>query len=418
MNRGFGNILSSEAILGALPTAQNAPQNPPLGLYAEQINGSAFTRARHQNLNTWAYRLLPSVSNYQSFELSNSQISRPVLKHLPPNPMRWSRLSMPSHHTGFIDGIHHVATSGSDKNFYIFQINHMVQDTFYANYDGETLFLPYQGHLKIETEFGELGCSPGEFIVVPRGIIFNLVPQTSLVEGYMLENGGMPFHLPELGLIGANGLAHARHFEYPNASFINKPKTCKFIVKFQQNLWEKYLDHHPFNIVAWHGNYLPYRYDCKKFNSIASVSYDHIDPSINTLLSSESSVPGVSSLDFVIFPEKWHVEEHTFRLPYFHRNIMNELMGLLYGQYDAKADGFLPGGISVHNQMVPHGPDQKGWLKEISRRDTPFKPEPTLAFMFESNEPWQITEFFFKHDSHQKNYADIWKDFPNKNLCE
>lgn len=416
MNRGFGNILSSEAIPGALPLSQNAPKIPQMGLYAEQINGSAFTRSRHQNLYTWVYRLLPSVSHTASFQLSTSQIIRPLHPNLPPNPMRWNPLQSKHQPMAFIDGLHHIASSGADKKFFLFSFNRNNPNTFYANYDGEILLLPHHGQLKVETEFGTLECEPGQFIVIPRGIIFNPIPISSQVDGYLLENSGIPLHLPELGLIGANGLAHARHFEYPNASYQNESRVFKLIIKSQQCLWEKSINHHPLNVVAWQGNYLPYRYDCKNFNSMASVSYDHIDPSINTLLSSESSIPGVSSLDFVIFPEKWHVEEHTFRLPYFHRNIMSELMGLLYGHYDAKEQGFLPGGVSIHNQMIPHGPDHQAWLKETSSDDTPFKPQPTLAFMFESNEPWQITEFFFSNSSFQKDYSEIWKHFPNKNL--
>jgi homogentisate 1,2-dioxygenase len=415
MNQGFGNILCSEAVPGALPKHQNSPKQPKFGLYAEQINGTAFTRARHQNLNSWVYRTSPSVSHHVPFTLSKHQIMQPLLNPIPPNPMRWNPIPSYMKETSFLQNILHAASSGIDKHFFIFSFNHNSPHHFFANYDGEMLFIPYEGQLKINTEFGELEASPGQFIVIPRGILFQPINHSKAVKGYVLENGGAPLHLPDLGLIGSNGLAHARHFNYPHASYVNEKTSCVLTVKSQQTLWDKNIDHHPFNVVAWHGNYLPYQYDCKHFNGLASVSFDHADPSINTVLTSESAVHGVASLDFVIFPEKWHVEEHTFRLPYFHRNVMSELMGLIYGTYDAKEEGFLPGGVSIHNQMIPHGPDMQGWLKETKSNDNPFKPAPTLAFMFESNEPWRMTNVYANHSSHQENYDEIWKHFPNKN---
>ncbi len=414
MNHGFGNILCSEAVPGALPKNQNSPKQPEFGLYAEQINGSAFTRARHQNLNSWVYRICPSVSHHVPFSSSKLQIMQPLLHPLPPNPMRWNPISFNTNDSKFNQNFIHVASSGVNKHIFIFSFNQTDPLHFFSNYDGEMIFIPYEGQLKINTEFGTLEANPGQFIVIPRGILYQPVNQSIVVKGYALENGGIPLHLPDLGLIGANGLAHARHFNYPNASYVNEKISCILTVKSQQTLWDKNIAHHPFNVVAWHGNYLPYQYNCKHFNSIASVSFDHADPSINTLLSSESEIPGISSLDFVIFPEKWHVEEHTFRLPYFHRNVMSELMGLIYGTYDAKEEGFLPGGVSIHNQMTPHGPDMQGWLKETQSHDNPYKPTPTLAFMFESNEPWRITCEYANHSSRQENYHDIWKNFPNK----
>jgi homogentisate 1,2-dioxygenase len=412
-NHGFGNYFSSEAIEGTLPQNQNSPLHPPKHLYAEQINGTAFTRLRHQNLHTWMYRLAPSVRNHhRPFELRVHQWQKPLVHSLAPNPMRWSAIKDKEKQQSFLDYTFHIASSGREKSVYLYNMNQSMTHECFINYDAEFLFIPYEGEIEVHTELGILKMSPGHILVIPRGIGFSLKLLTPSAKGYLAENAGIPLHLPELGPIGANSLAHPRHFEYPEAYFEHHIVPHKLLVKSQGQIWEKTIKRSIFDVIAWHGNYAPYRYDLSLFNTINTVSYDHPDPSIFSVLSSESPFLGTASLDFVIFPERWMVAEHTFRIPYFHRNVMSEFMGNIHGQYDAKDAKFEVGGVSIHNQMTPHGPDVKSWNQETTRdSEKPYKLSNTLSFMLESNEIWVPTEAYFKHQSFQNNYGDCWQGF-------
>jgi homogentisate 1,2-dioxygenase len=412
MNQGFGNYFTSEAVPGALPQQQNSPQQLNYQLYAEQISGSAFTRLRHQNLKSWVYRLKPSVAHTTNFTQTSFNWLQKITKPMPPNPLRWSPPLTQTQSCHFMNGLFHIASSGEDNHVYWYDFNEPMKDCYFSNYDAEFLFIPYHGSIQIMTEFGELVANPEEIIVIPRGVYFQ-VKNSTHCKGYLAENGGAPFKLPELGIIGANGLAHPRHFNYPKASFEDKKGQFVQYTKFQGQLWQKTIEHSPLNVVAWHGNYLPYHYNLKLFNSINSVSYDHIDPSIYTVLTSESEIPGIANLDFVIFPRRWSVAEHSFRLPYFHRNVMSELMGLIKGQYDAKGKDFSVGGVSIHNQMTPHGPDVQSWKQEINALDEPCRIDNTLAFMLESNQIWQVTEQAMILKQMQKDYSNCWRDFPS-----
>jgi homogentisate 1,2-dioxygenase len=405
---GFGNHHQSEAIPGALPTQQNSPQRCHKGLYAEQLSGSAFTRLRHTNLHSWLYRLLPSVvqgdfSPYpnviqQSFALMQS-----------PNPQRFSPRSKPLNSVDFIDGLFHMA-GNTHLHTYLYQCNQSMKKRYFSNRDGELLFVPYEGKIRLQTEFGDLELGPGMIAVIPRGIYFKVELIDSYAAGYLCENGGEPMTLPELGIIGANGLAHPRHFLYPTAKTESMDGKVELICKYHQQHWVANSVHSPLNVVAWHGNYAPYCYDLSLFNTMNTVSYDHPDPSIFTVLTSPSSIPGVANFDFVIFPSRWMVAENTFRPPYFHRNIMSELMGLITGEYDAKKEGFSIGGVSIHNCMTAHGPDAETYQRESTRQLTPERYNETLAFMFESQQPWLITEKALMDASRQKNYSACWAD--------
>ena len=182
----------------------------------------------------------------------------------------------------------------------------------------------------------------------------------------------------------------------------------ELVAKFSGRLWATRLDHSPLDVVAWHGNYAPYKYDLARFNSINTVSFDHPDPSIFTVLTSASDTPGMANIDVVIFPPRWLVAEHTFRPPYFHRNLMSEFMGLIHGAYDAKAEGFLPGGASLHNSMSPHGPDAETFGKATSAELAPQRLGDTLAFMFESRYVYQPTPAALDADFRQRDYVDVW----------
>jgi homogentisate 1,2-dioxygenase len=404
--RGFGNYHQSEALPGALPQTQNSPQRCNLGLYAEQISGTAFTRTRDCNLKSWVYRILPSVVR-PDYTSSSLNINNAFVSKLAPNPLRWS----PFHHLleklNFLESFFHVSGHAL-ANIWLYSCKLSMANTFFSNNDGEMLLLPYEGEIEIKTEFGHFSILPGAIAVIPRGIKFQVNPRQGIARGYVCENKGAPFRLPELGIIGANGLANLRHFIYPDAGFEEKQEECILLCKNQDHLWETHINYHPLNVVAWQGNYAPYSYDLSLFNTINSVSFDHPDPSIYTVLTSSSAVPGVANLDFVIFPPRWVTAEHTFRPPYYHRNVMNELMGLIKGKYDAKEEGFEVGGLSIHNCMTGHGPDVQAFAKASSSELKPEYLANTLAFMLESQEPWGITQNAYDNLNRQKGYTQCW----------
>jgi len=403
---GFGNHHHSEAIPGALPSQQNSPQHCHLGLYAEQLSGSAFTRPRHANLHSWLYRILPSTV-HQDYTPYSHNPNDHFAAIQAPNPMRWSPLPRITKDCDFIDGLFHIA-GNAQLNTYLYQCNQSMTSRYFSNHDGELLFVPYHGSLTLRTEFGILTIAPGMIAVIPRGVHFTVDLIDAYAEGYLCENSGMPLTLPQLGLIGSNGLANPRHFVYPQAAFEDITADVSLICKYQQHWWLAQSTHSPLNVVAWHGNYAPYSYDLSLFNTLNTVSFDHPDPSIFTVLTSESDTPGVANMDFVIFPPRWMVAENTFRPPYFHRNVMSELMGLIKGEYDAKKTGFSIGGISIHNSMTAHGPDSESYLKASREPLKPVHYDDTLAFMFESRNPWLVTELALAHTARQHNYSVCW----------
>jgi homogentisate 1,2-dioxygenase len=227
--------------------------------------------------------------------------------------------------------------------------------------------------------------------------------------GYICENRGSLLRLPDLGLIGSNGLANSRDFLTPVAAFEDGDGDFEMIAKFGGKLFRAPIDHSPLDVVAWHGNYAPYKYDLRRFNAINSVSFDHPDPSIFTVLTSPSDTPGTANIDFVIFPPRWMIAEHTFRPPYFHRNIMNEYMGLIFGVYDAKAEGFTPGGASLHNCMSGHGPDAATFEQASSATLEPRYLGDTLAFMFETRLPLHPTQTALAAPQLQRDYWKCWQ---------
>jgi homogentisate 1,2-dioxygenase len=418
---GFGNHFSSEAIPGALPLEQNSPQVHPKGLYAEQLSGSAFTAPRANNLATWLYRIKPSVQHqpFESMEeLTEKTFFKPRFSN--PNQLRWNPMSAAKTSQDFLEGIRTLIGTGSVQEqkglqIHLYSFNRAMTQRFFMNADGDFLIIPQTGSLQVRTELGILEVRPGEIVLVPRGMKFQVRPGggDQLCTGYVGENFGAPFRLPELGVIGANGLAHPRHFLTPVAAFEDLNGTFELVGKFNGELWTSELDHSPLDVVAWHGNYVPYKYDLHQFNTINTVSFDHPDPSIFTVLTSPSDTTGIANVDFAIFPPRWMVAEHTFRPPYFHRNCMSEYMGLIEGAYDAKAEGFSPGGGSLHNVYSAHGPDKETFEKASKAHLKPHKIENTMAFMFESRSPYLLTEFALKGGLLQKDYSEVWQNFPH-----
>ena len=415
---GFGSYFDTEAISGALPIGQNSTQKPNLGLYAEQFSSTAFTMPRHKNLHTWLYRIHPAVKMGKfTKKLENKNWhSSPLNNITPPNAIRWNRLEGLSEKKDFIDGLTTFAANGDVTNLsgaaiHIYQANISMQRFFY-NADGEMLIVPESGKLLIKTELGVLELEPLEIAVIPRGIRFQVLLLEANAYGYVCENYGALFQLPELGPIGSNGLANVRDFCVPVAAFEDITADFTLVCKFEGNIWETKIDHSPFDVVAWHGNCAPYKYDLRKFNTIGSISYDHPDPSIFTVLTSPTDTIGLANIDFVIFPPRFMVAENTFRPPWYHRNIMSEFMGLIEGQYDAKPNGFACGGASLHNRMVPHGPDAEACVMAMREKLEPKYYANTMAFMFESSKTWRVTEFALNNESYQQDYTDCWSNIP------
>ena len=415
---GFGNEFATEALPGALPQQQNSPQRAPYGLYAEQLSGTAFTAPRHLNRRTWLYRIRPAAQHLPFMLLPHAGLPDAPFGATPTSPdrLRWSPPDYCADDcpTDFIDGLTAMAGNGScnaqrGMAVYMYVANRSMQERFFYDADGELLIVPQAGGLRLHTELGVLAVAPGEIAVLPRGVRCRVVLADGRARGYVCENYGPALRLPELGPIGANGLANPRDFLAPVAAYEDREGDFTLVAKFGGRLWSAPIGHSPLDVVAWHGNYTPYKYDLARFNAISSVSFDHPDPSIFTVLTSPSEAPGVANLDFVIFPPRWMVAEHTFRPPWFHRNLMSEFMGLVHGVYDAKAEGFAPGGASLHNCMSGHGPDAQTFARASVAELTPVRLEATLAFMFESRYVLHPTPQAMASPQRQRDYAQCWQ---------
>lgn len=420
---GFGNDVATEAVSGALPRGQNSPQRVPFGLYAEQLSGTAFTAPRKENRRSWLYRLRPSAAHPPFAPRAQGLVRSGPFDEVPasPNRLRWSPPEPPSTAQDFVDGLVTYAGNGDAAAFaglgvHMYLATRSMEDRVFFDADGELLIVPQAGALRLVTELGVLELTPGEIGVVPRGVRFRAELPDGRAVGYVCENYGALFRLPELGPIGANGLANSRDFLTPAAAFEDVDRPTEVVQKFQGRLWSTTLDHSPLDVVAWHGNLAPYKYDLRLFNTIGTVSFDHPDPSIFTVLTSPSEVPGTANCDFVIFPPRWMVAERTFRPPWFHRNVMSEFMGLVHGVYDAKAGGFAPGGASLHNCMSGHGPDKTSYERAISADLAPHKIEDTLAFMFESRWVIRPTRFAMESPALQPDYDACWSSFEKAKL--
>jgi homogentisate 1,2-dioxygenase len=415
---GFGNEFATEAIPGALPAGQNSPQHVPFGLFAEQLSGTPFTAPRAENRRSWLYRRRPSADHRPYRRIDATALRGAPFTEVPPTPnrLRWDPLPHTGHAADFIDGLFTIAGNGDAAlnigiAIHLYVANRSMQRRAFFNADAETLFVPQDGRLRLVTEFGRVEIAPGEIAVLPRGVRVRVELLDGRARGYVCENYGALLRLPELGPIGSNGLANARDFLTPVAAFDEKSEPTEVVQKFGGALWSTQLDRSPFDVVAWHGNYAPYKYDLARFQAINTVSFDHVDPSIFTVLTSPSTTPGTANLDFVIFPPRWSVSEHTFRPPWFHRNIMNEYMGLIEGPYDAKADGFTPGGASLHNCMSAHGPDVASYKQAIVADLMPQKIEKSLAFMFETCYVLVPTAFAMATPTLQADYDGAWSGF-------
>ncbi|MCF6522500.1 homogentisate 1,2-dioxygenase [Streptomyces sp. JJ36] len=416
---GFGNEHSSEAVPGALPVGRNSPQRAPLGLYAEQLSGTAFTEPRARNRRSWLYRIRPSAAHPRFVRTDHGALrTAPFTEAVPdPNRLRWDPLPAPPAGTDFLAGLWTLGGNGdvtqrAGMAIHLYSANTSMTDRVFSDADGELLLVPQHGGLLLRTEFGLLRAAPGEVALIPRGVRFRVELLDDEARGYVCENYGQPFALPDLGPIGANGLANPRDFLAPVAAYEDEDRPTEVVNKFCGNLWRAVYDHSPLDVVAWHGNHLPYVYDLHRFNVLGTISYDHPDPSLFTVLTSPSDTPGLAGVDFVVFAPRWLVGEDTFRPPYFHRNVMSEYMGLIEGAYDAKTagpGGFVPGGGSLHNMMSAHGPDRETFDRASAAELVPQKVDDGLAFMFETRWPVTATPQARETGRLQRGYDEVWQ---------
>lgn len=419
---GFGNEFETEAVSGALPKGRNSPQRAALGLYAEKFSATAFTAPRAENFRSWFYRIRPSVVHGEFKPIDGGLIRTGPIDEMPttPNQLRWDPLPMSDEPADFVDGLTTIAANGDARaqigiGIHIYRANRSMDDRFFYDSDGELLIVPEQGRLTLHTECGVLAVEPGEIGVMPRGIKFRVVLPDGVARGYVCENYGAKLGLPERGPIGSDGLANSRDFEVPVAAYEDREGEFELVSKLAGKLYACRIDHSPLDVVGWHGNLTPYKYDLRRFNTIGSISYDHPDPSIFTVLTSQSDTAGTANVDFAIFPPRWLVMEDTFRPPWYHRNLMSEYMGLIYGDYDAKTGGgFEPGGSSLHNCMSAHGPDADAFEKASKADPAPQKLDDTMAFMFESRYLIQPTRFAMESDALQEDYRDCWAGLKKK----
>ena len=417
MMPGFGNDFETEALDNALPQGRNSPQKCAYGLYAEQLSGSPFTAPRSTNERSWLYRIRPSVRHTGRFlriEMPLWRTAPDAEPHdLPLGQYRWNPLPLPTDKTDFIEGMHTMTSTGDARQHlgmatHMYAFNEGMTDRVLLNADAEMMIVPEIGELILFTEMGKMAVPPGHVSVVPRGMMVKIQLSGDVARGYMCENYGAKFTLPDRGPIGANCLANPRDFKTPVAAFEDLETPHELVIKWCGGFHRTGLEHSPLDVVAWHGNYTPYCYDLAVFSPVGSIAFDHPDPSIFTVLSAPSATPGTADIDFVIFPERWAVAENTFRPPWYHRNIMSEFMGLIKGQYDAKEEGFVPGGASLHNMMLPHGPDADAFDKASNAELKPIKLTNTLAFMFETRFPQQVSKFAATSDTLQRDYIECW----------
>lgn len=412
---GFANNHETEALHGALPQQHNSPQKCAYGLYAEQLSGSAFTR--HPPERTWCYRIRPSVKHTARY----ARVNMPYWKSAPcidPSlaslgQYRWNPIDTPSEKLTWLTGMRTMTTAG-DVNTqigmaaHVYLVSQSMQDDYFYSADSELLVVPQQGRLRFHTELGIIDLEPQEIGIIPRGLVYRVELLDGPARGFVCENYGETFELPARGPIGANCLANPRDFKAPEAVFEDHETPSTLTVKWCGQFHQCDIKQSPLDVVAWHGNFAPYKYDLRAYCPVGSILFDHPDPSIFTVLTAPSSSPGTANIDFVLFRDRWSVAENTFRPPWYHKNIMSELMGNIHGIYDAKPEGFIPGGISLHNMMLPHGPDKVAFESATNSELTPQKLENTMSFMFETRFPQHLTPFAATEAPLQENYIDCW----------
>jgi homogentisate 1,2-dioxygenase len=420
---GFGNDFETEALPGALPQGRNSPQKCNYGLYGEQLSGTAFTAPSHQNERTWCYRIRPSVKHSHRYRKIDLPLWNTAPNVVPDvislGQYRWDPVPYSDAPLTWLTGMRTMTTAG-DVNTqtgmasHIYLVTASMEDTYFYSADSELLIVPQEGQLRFFTELGIIDLAPQEIAVIPRGLLYRVEVLNGPARGFICENYGQTFALPSRGPIGANCLANRRDFKTPVAAFEDRETPSRVVIKWCGQFHETEIGHSPLDVVAWHGNYAPYKYNLNDYCPVGAILFDHPDPSIYTVLTAPSGVEGTANIDFVLFRDRWNVAEDTFRPPWYHKNIMSELMGNIYGQYDAKPQGFVPGGMSLHNMMLPHGPDKEAFEKASNATLEPQKLANTMSFMFETRFPQHLTQFAAQEAPLQDDYIDCWSDIEKK----
>jgi homogentisate 1,2-dioxygenase len=420
---GFGNDFETEALSGALPQGQNSPQKCAYGLYAEQLSGTAFTAPRGQNERTWCYRIRPSVRHTGGFaeiEVPYWKTAPAIVPHVTSlGQYRWDPVPIGDEDLTWITGMRTMTTAG-DVNIqvgmaaHVYLVTRSMRDEYFYSADGELLVVPQEGRLRFCTELGIIDLEPKEIALLPRGLVYRVEVLEGPCRGFVCENYGQKFDLPNRGPIGANCLANPRDFKCPVAAFEDRDAKSRVVVKWCGTFHETWIDHSPLDIVAWHGNYCAYKYDLRTYSPVGAILFDHPDPSIFTVLTAPSGQEGTANIDFVLFRERWLVAEHSFRPPWYHKNVMSELMGNIYGVYDAKPQGFAPGGMSLHNCMLPHGPDRNAFEGASNAELKPEKLDETMQFMFETRFPQHLTASAAMEAPMQQDYLEVWSDLEKR----
>ena len=412
---GFGNDFETEALPGALPQGQNSPQKCNYGLYAEQLSGTAFTAPRGQNERTWCYRIRPSVyhtGRFRPIEMPHWKSAPNVLPQVTSlGQYRWDPIPVPQEDLTWITGDVNIQVGMAS---HVYLVTRSMEDEYFFSADSELLVVPQEGRLRFCTELGVIDLEPKEIAIIPRGLVYRVEVLEGPARGFVCENYGQKFDLPGRGPIGANCLANPRDFKSPVAAFEDREVESRVVIKWCGQFHETRIGHSPLDVVAWHGNYCAYKYDLRTYSPVGAILFDHPDPSIFTVLTAPSGQEGTANIDFVLFRERWMVAEHSFRPPWYHKNIMSELMGNIYGVYDAKPQGFQPGGISLHNCMLPHGPDRDAFEGASSAELKPEKLDNTMSFMFETRFPQHLTEFAAKEAPMQEEYVEVWNRLEKK----
>ena len=420
---GFANDFESEALPGALPQGMNSPQRVNYGLYGEQISGTAFTAPKHQSERTWCYRIRPSVKHTHRF----TKIDLPLWRSAPNiepgiislGQYRWDPLPYGAEPLDWLTGMRTMTTAGDVHTqvgmaSHVYLVTQSMVNAYFYSADSELLVVPQAGRLRFCTELGVIDLAPQEIAIIPRGLVYRVEVIDGPCRGFVCENYGQKFTLPARGPIGANCMANRRDFKVPVAAFEDRDAPSSVVIKWAGQFHSTQIDHSPLDVVAWHGNYAPCKYDLRNYCPVGAVLFDHPDPSIFTVLTAPSGIEGTANIDFLLFRDRWSVAENTFRPPWYHKNVMSELMGNIHGVYDAKPEGFVPGGISLHNMMLPHGPDESAFEAASNAELKPQKLSNTMAFMFETRFPQHLTEFAAKEAPLQEDYIDCWVGLPKK----
>lgn len=420
---GFGNDFETEALPGALPIGMNSPQKCEYGLYGEQLSGTAFTAPSHQNERTWCYRIRPSVKHSHRYEKIDvpDWVSAPNV--LPDvislGQYRWDAVAHSETPLNWITGMHTMTTAG-DVNTqvgmatHVYLVNETMEDDYFFSADSEMLVIPQEGQLRFHTELGIIDVEPKEIAILPRGLVYRVEVINGPARGFVCENYGQKFQLPGRGPIGANCMVNPRDFKTPVAAFEDREVPSTVTIKWCGQFHKTNIAQSPLDVVAWHGNYAPAKYDLRNYCPVGAILFDHPDPSIFTVLTAPSGQEGTANIDFVLFRERWMVAENTFRPPWYHKNIMSELMGNIYGIYDAKPEGFVPGGVSLHNMMIPHGPDKDAFEGASNANLGPEKLDNTMSFMIETRFPQHLTDYAANRAPLQDNYIDCWTSLEKK----